>query len=233
MSKVSLNDWETMHIRKEIEAIHRSVTKKDIVDYAFVVDTILVLLGFAFDKGVLEDGSKQNISWWFFGSAIALLLLIFGCIIIRAIRAKKKENLRRKVKSSREIVRLIDDKVCYFLMTAQSMYDNGIGISTPIDRFYLIETSYYLNKCVSILMSVNNNISCVLVSGSSADDLLSGKISKERMKNIFSLLDTLYEGIAEAIIQCAEKDRKKISETIEANNFFMNELARIKKTCEC
>jgi hypothetical protein len=231
MPRISLNDWETLHTRKEIEAIHKSVIKKDILDYALSIEIILLLLGFFLDNAILNEGDKRTISWHFVGIAAIGLVGIPVWTACKNYKIKKEQKLRRVVKNSRDIVTLIDDKVCFYLMTAQSMYDNGIGIKSDIERFYLIETSYYLNKCVSILMSISNNISSALVRGSSADDFLSGKISKERIDNIFSILEGLYESITTTINQGDSTEKAKIKNTISANEYFKGELARIKKIC--
>lgn len=46
MTKLSLNDWQTIHARKELEEIHKSTVKKEVIDYTLLSEIAFVLIGF-------------------------------------------------------------------------------------------------------------------------------------------------------------------------------------------
>ena len=233
MNRLSLNDWETMHVRKEIESIRKAITKKDIVDYAVVFDFTLLILGFFLDNAIIEEQGSRVVSWVFAGISLASLLGMLICYLIISLHRKKEDKLRKVIRSNRETISLIDDKICFYLMTAQTMYDNGIGTNSNVSRFYLIETSYYINKCSHIFMTISNTLNNVVVSGDKTEDYLSGRISKARIYNIIAILEDLYKQIDKVLSApdiVTNDDLKRIK---KENLYYCGELERVKNTISC
>ncbi len=224
----TLNDWQTMHMRKEIEEIHKSAGGRDTVSHALIMDIFLLLLGFGFDQ-MFEDNTVAKV--FVIIACIALAGTLLGIAINAWIRNEKR-NIASQVKSVKEVVDIIDNKLCYYLMTAESMTQCGIGINSDIERFYMMEACYYLNKCTMLLMQVDNNLLSSIYSGEDYDDYDSGRISYTRISNIFSLIEKMYFRIENVIgnTESMPKDVKKIADSIlDENIYFRGKFAKIKE----
>ena len=232
MAYSSLNDWQTMHTRKEVEEIRKSCTKGDEINNAFIFDLILVILGFALDKS--QECTSKEIASVLFIVASVILVPTVVIWVIRVVRSLREKHLRKRIKSIKEIIDLIDNKLCYYLMTAQGMIDAGIGTADEVETFNLIEASYYVNKCVQILASIGNNLQAAIVPGEGEHDYLKRKISATRIYNILSLIVRLYSQIDSAT---AAKDGKSIDVSISRvtseNQYYKGKLISIKQNVAC
>ena len=186
-----------MHARKELEEIHKYIAKKEVLNYALLTEIAFVLIGFSMDNIFGENDTGNTVSVvWLVASLIALVLMVMYWVYY-AIKLRREEKLRKYLKNTKEIIDAIDNKLCYYLMTAQSMFDMGVATTSEKEKFHLIETSYYLNKCVSILASVDKNLLSALSPGNEEKDYRSGKISEARITNIIELMKSLYCNIEE------------------------------------
>ena len=139
------------------------------------------------------------------------------------------------MKTKKETSDLIDNKLCYYLMTADSFDVRDIGVSEDreppiiddVEKFYLIEKSYYVNKCVMILMSISNNCRNAIVIGETPMEYLSGKISSSRMKNIVTILDNIYAELSEKFKICITAD-ESIEKIFYENSYYRARLNEFK-----
>lgn len=228
MNKLSLFDWQSMHLRKEVEDLHKIVKKNDAVDFALIAELALLYIGFALDRafGTAEGGAL----WAWIAIAVigcAIILCVWG---IKSIPVIISHRRGKWICSERDIVDLIDNKLCYYLMTAQTMMDNGIGINDEIGKFYLIETSYYANKCVKILQGVRNNLRNAITQSMNPEEYRDLKISEPRMSNILSILIGIY-GNLQTIYGTEEQtiNDKNIEKVRTENIYFRKELEAIRE----
>lgn len=234
MDKMSLFDWQIMQTRKEVEEVHKAIGKSDAVDLAIIVELILIIISFVLDHIIIDSDTTSTIttiisSVWL-KIAIVLVAVVVGVWAIQAIIITKKNRQAARITGARDVVDLIDNKLCYYLMTAQTMLEFGAGIDTNIDKFYLIEASYYINKCIMILLSVENNISNSMVEGLSHDDYLDFRLNKARIANIFDLLEEQYSILQDQRMKKGENISDQVLErTFNENEYFRGELKRIRK----
>lgn len=246
MAKLSLNDWQTIHARKELEEIHKSVVKKKVIDYTLLSEIVFVLIGFFLDNifsgesvavqtvdlqaATVQAPVMQTVSIvWLIVSIVALVLTVTYWVY-HALKLRRQQKLRSYLKSTKEIIDIIDNKVCYYLMTAQAMFDMGTDINNDKDKFHLIETSYYLNKCVILLASVDKNLKSALSPGAEEKDYRSGKISEARIANILCLMISLYGDIEKKTKDgCDDETIRRIH---EENKYFYTRLGTVKARLE-
>mgnify|MGYP007102004385 CR=1 FL=1 len=74
MNKLSLFDWQSMHLRKEVEDLHKLVRKNDAVDFALVAELILLYIGFALDRAFSISGNGALWTW--------IVVAAIGCGIV-------------------------------------------------------------------------------------------------------------------------------------------------------
>ena len=228
MNRYSLFDWQTMHLRKEIEDMHKQIKKDNAVDFAIIAELILLYVGFALDRAFDTRGNATLWTW--------VLIAVIGCIIVIGVWGFKSiptiisRHRGKWIYGAKDIVDLIDNKLCYYLMTARAMMDNGIEVNGDIDRFYLIETSYYANKCVAILQDVRNNLQNVITWSQTPEEYRDFRISVARISNILQILLGIYSSLRD-VDEMKESENKDacIKRISDENKYFEQELQDIKK----
>lgn len=177
-----------------------------------------------------ENTAGNTVSVIWLALSIFTLALTVLYWVYHAIKLKRQQKLRNYLKSKKEIIDTIDNKICYYLMTAQAMFDMGTNTESDKDKFHLIETSYYLNKCVSLLASVDKNLKSALSPGIEEKDFRSGKISEARIANMLCLMISLYNEIEMKTKNV--KDDEIIKRIHNENAYFYKRLITVKKRIE-
>lgn len=199
MRKITINDWQTIQSRKEIQNIRRIVRSDKSINWSIVFELFLIVLGFCFDN-VFTD--KQAPQWVWVAISVTALVVPVLVFVGSLLSQKRKKESEKQVKDAHEVITMFDDELCYYVMTAGSLFDSKpdeTGTNTIDDqellRFYYIEVSYYLNKSVSILYLMINNLSNLVEMPQLNVRHPSSKIAFHRFQNVILLMSTMYQKI--------------------------------------
>ncbi len=209
MNKLNFNDWQTIYSRKEIEDLRKEQKKGRKFDIILYCELFLAIIGFIFDSflsGEAEvlDASNNNILYKINTNNKSLFVwmsvLILGVIILIILIAipdhiqTKKNNLRQKLKNEKDIVDIFDNKINFYIMSAESIDLSGINLESKryVDWYYYIEKSYYTNKCTLLLQSVKSTLKNAIQEDDQIDGVVGCKISKARFFNIIKLIESQY-----------------------------------------
>lgn len=192
----NINTWQTIQMRNYIKEIKNGLAKAKSTDWAILINVVCMLSAFLLDK-IFVEITVPRYAWEIilFGSIIFTILIV----IVDHNKSKNEASVRRSVLPPREIVSLFDDEVCYKLMSAVSFtrsFKNMGVIRSKEDallwEFYFTEALYYLEKSVSLLFVMENNLSEVVSMDSDAGI---EKLSIARLKNACELISETYDSI--------------------------------------
>lgn len=197
---MNINDWKTIQTRNDIKYIKRKLTGSSAASWSLVFDVFLLLLSFVLDN-IYEDRCRTNIVWVIIAILGAALPVLF--FFIGFFNSKRKESISRKVTNARELVDLFDDEICYLIMSAESFCNSLKSSQDSVDsrqkallqEFFFIETGYYLNKAVTLILKMDNNLSVVV----HEDDIANNRISKKRLVNAICLIASIYDELFQSI----------------------------------
>lgn len=190
---LNINDWKVIQMQNDVKYIKRNTMHKNAANWSLVIDVFLVLLAFVLDR-IFGDEEITNYLWVIIaiiGVVVPLLL-----VVIEAVKIKRTEEISLRVLNTKELVKIFDDEICYMIMSAES-FINSLKNTHEIDsrqkallfEFYVIETEYYLNKAVYLLLKMDNNLSGVI----DDNNIVYNHITKERIINAISLIASIYE----------------------------------------
>lgn len=208
MTKITINDWQTIQSRKEIQSIRKTMRDERVVDWSILVELFLLVVGFCLNNIFgTEDGAKRI---WIILSVIAFVIPIAILGIGRYIRFKKADKLKQ-TRDVREMVTMFDDELCYYVMTAGTFFESkidpenipaAVSFNGPSDvtqfstmelqKFYYIEASYYLNKSVNIFCLMKNNVVNIIEDPTTPGASMERKISYFRFQNVIMLMTDMY-----------------------------------------
>lgn len=166
MNKITINDWQTLQTRKEIQNIRKTMAENKTASWTIVIELILVLAGFflnnifptpaavaVFDSTtgqIISQTTNSGVNWpW-----VTLSVLALGIPLVIAIRTfvkKKREEAREKlVRNTHEMITKFDDEVCYYIMTADSFIEAMNNLQkdfAPVDNAaYVAESEQNTGK---------------------------------------------------------------------------------------
>lgn len=231
MSKISINDWQIIQTRKELQTIRRRLKDEKAANTVIITELMLVVVGFCLNNTTAGQVSI-NLPWIIIaGIAIILAILLPA---IRWCRNRMKKNRLKLIKDPHEVISLFDDELCYYVMTALSFLEAQpstiSGLDTPshtqkheVEMFYYIEASYYLNKCVMILNLMRNNWGNLVEKNEDTQFHDSSKISFYRFKNTITLLAQSYIQINHVCNQHTPPNERMLKE----NHSYMTQLDEI------
>ena len=192
---MNINDWKVIQMQNDVKYIKRNTMHKNAANWSLVIDVFLVLLSFVLDR-IFEDKEITSCLWIVIAiSGVAIPLIL---VTIETVKIKRTEKISLRVMNSRELVKMFDDEICYMIMSAES-FANSLKNTEKIDsrqkallfEFYVIETEYYLNKAVYLLLKMDNNLSAVI----DDSNIVENHISRERLINAVSLIASIYEAL--------------------------------------
>jgi len=187
--------------------------------WAMAFDMFLVLLAFVVEQ--TTGGCETELNWIWVVIAVLGFIVPLGVILVVKRINTKRERLISIAPSARELISIFDDEVCYLLMDAEnflsSFRDKAECAKSEQDallaEFHYIEASYYLNKAVGILISMDNNLSNVVDKANTSPDML----SQMRLENAVRLLAAMYGNLADAKTKHS-KNLQKYGVVIEDKN---------------
>lgn len=229
MNRITINDWQAIQSRKEIQNIRRLIRTEKAASWSIVFEVALLITGFCLDN-VFSETQKTN-GLWIAVSSVAVIVPIL-VFIAEVVIQKRKRNALKQVRDVHEIINMFDDEVCYYVMTAGSFLDTKIGVAKnhtnetgtdcrELRRFYIIEASYYLNKSVGILGLMKNNLGNIVERMDLNSDRIPSvsQISFYRFQNTVLLMSCMYQNIEQMLI--SEDDMAYI---LEDNRHYMRQL---------
>ena len=199
---LNINDWKVIQMQNDLKYIKRNTTRKNAANWSLVVDVFLVLLAFVLDR-IFEKNTIGNCIWIII--AISGVVIPFILFVIEIVKIKRTEKISLRVLNAKELVKIFDDEICYMVMSAESFADR-LKNTKKIDsrkeallfEFYYIESNYYLNKAVHLLLKMDNNLSGVL----DENNFVENHITRERMINVISLIASIYEELMKYSDEC-------------------------------
>lgn len=209
MEKVSINDWLTIQTRKDLSLLRRSL-KYEPLQYGIIADLTFVVLSTCLDNIFYENEQRPTYLWVIL--CVLTVIVTLGCIIYCFWKNKRKQLDRIMALSVEELVDLFDNEVCYNIMTADSMDDclllNAAGeiqdedaSQKEIQKFYFIETCYYLDKAITQLCKFDKSATKAIY----RDKDPGIGVSYARFLNVCTLIHDNYNHL----IKAAEKDEYK------------------------
>lgn len=233
MFTLNVNDWQTIQSRKEIQNIKKQIKTSKLFNCTIIIEIVLVIMGFALDNIFSE---KQFDLGWTIISIISILIPLSIFLADTFVKMSKKQH-NKMVKDQHEIINLFDDEICYYVITAESLYDslqNKINnpssdkptkVKTEAQLFYYIEISYYLNKSVSLISTMENNIENLVASPNGSVIDRANIISFSRFQNTVMLINEIYNSLENISF-----NDKRLLETKEENQYYRKWLTRITNT---
>lgn len=190
INKYDALDWQTFSQKKDIEEIVNNTKEKNNIQVTAVIEIAMWVSSI-----VAENLFKNNTPEFVW---ILILIVSIAPLIWLAYKYIKRFVKKNKVGSDipdlMSMVNLFDNDICYYALMAESYSDKLKEIDTEniteIDKFYFIETCFYINKTIYNL-SITANSKDNLYSSDVEDLYINRKISKTRLKNIFNIVDNV------------------------------------------
>lgn len=251
--KHSINEWQDMGLKKDVENINRELQKNKSFEKPLIIEIYIAVITLIIDKFFDYSQGSQMLQ----KIILLILLSIATLIFIYALIVYTKDYffIRRKIKSSiysiKPYVDSFDNHICYYALTASNFYENFIEDKiatqkTDMDpqqfaenkhQFYYIEAHYYINKCILELSKMDNTFKDVFTE-KSEDVIWDSKIHFSRLQNIVDLLinirNNLYENSSSVEADQISKNYDKIMlefiGKINETNKYSTKLAWIDKT---
>lgn len=211
-------DWQTFSQKKDIEEIAKNTREKKDIQLTAVVEICLVIVSIAADN---VFGDKVSILWGGIGilSIIPIAILLFRYLI--AFVNKNKPG--RDIPNAKEMIDVFDNETCYCVLMAESYSRKLVNQEkSQINKFYFIETCFYLNKAIYNLSSMSNCVDTVF--SKDIKNLYQTKtISLTRLYNLFAMIDNIFNIIDE---------KKRLIEDIDIDGNYVLLYERYKKEFE-
>ena len=213
INKYDAIDWQTFSQKKNIEEIAKNTKDKNDIQLTAVVE-IFMTIASIFADNVLS-GTLHSIVWILIlaASSVPIIWLLSKYII----RFWKKNLPGSDIPNSQDMIDLFDNDICYYVLMAESYskeFSDAKKIKkeciTEVDRFYFIETCFYVNKAIYNLSKTANNFNVIY-----SDDV--NELYNNRKISITSLSNLL--GILDSVIKIIEDNFDIISDVDKKENF--------------
>lgn len=226
MGKITINDWQTIQSRKEIQNIRRIVSSDKSINWSIVFELFLIFLGFCVDN---IWGKEDAPDWLWIILSIIGFVVPLGVFCYGRYSQKEKKESEKQVRAVHEMITMFDDELCYYVMTAGSLLDSKPDDSVThgndeneLLRFYFIEASYYLNKSVSILYLMLNNFENLIEPCGAQNMYHNSKIAFYRFQNVLLLMSTMYKKIDTQLSNC-----DNMHEVLTENHWYIDRLNEV------
>ena len=233
VKKFTAIEWQSFSLKKDIEIIVKWFQSNRIIQISLLCEIILVILGVALIC-IFEHIREQPFFWIIlFGLSLIpiLILLLKWCKNIYLERQYEYDKM-----NPREFIDTFDNEITYYTLIAESYCvmldealsddsDHNIIVNDEIVYFYYIQASYYFQKAITGLVSINNIVIDVL-STNEKSILRKKLIALPRYKNISKLLSSIYNYLekkynaisildSDKLISRLNKDRKELLEHLD------------------
>ncbi len=211
INKYDAIDWQTFSQKKNIEEIAKNTKDKNDIQLTAVVE-IFMTIASIFADNVLS-GTLHSIVWILIlaASSVPIIWLLSKYII----RFWKKNLPGSDIPNSQDMIDLFDNDICYYVLMAESYskeFSDAKKIKkeciTDVDRFYFIETCFYVNKAIYNLSKTANNFN-VIYSDDVNELYNNRKISITRLSNLLGILDSVIKIIEDNFDIISGVDKKE------------------------
>lgn len=211
INKYDAIDWQTFSQKKNIEEIAKNTKDKNDIQLTAVVE-IFMTIASIFADNVLS-GTLHSIVWILIlaASSVPIIWLLSKYII----RFWKKNLPGSDIPNSQDMIDLFDNDICYYVLMAESYskeFSDAKKIKkeciTEVDRFYFIETCFYVNKAIYNLSKTANNFN-VIYSDDVNELYNNRKISITRLSNLLGILDSVIKIIEDNFDIIYDVDKKE------------------------
>lgn len=211
INKYDAIDWQTFSQKKNIEEIAKNTKDKNDIQLTAVVE-IFMTIASIFADNVLS-GTLHSIVWILIlaTSSVPIIWLLSKYII----RFWKKNLPGSDIPNSQDMIDLFDNDICYYVLMAESYskeFSDAKKIKkeciTDVDRFYFIETCFYVNKAIYNLSKTANNFN-VIYSDDVNELYNNRKISITRLSNLLGILDSVIKIIEDNFDIISGVDKKE------------------------
>lgn len=211
INKYDAIDWQTFSQKKNIEEIAKNTKDKNDIQLTAVVE-IFMTIASIFADNVLS-GTLHSIVWILIlaASSVPIIWLLSKYII----RFWKKNLPGSDIPNSQDMIDLFDNDICYYVLMAESYskeFSDAKKIKkeciTEVDRFYFIETCFYVNKAIYNLSKTANNFN-VIYSDDVNELYNNRKISITRLSNLLGILDSVIKIIEDNFDIISDVDKKE------------------------
>lgn len=183
-------DWQTFSQKKDIEEIAKNTKEKKDIQLTAAVEICLVIVSIVADNIL---GDNVSILWWVIGilSIIPIVILLFKYLIVFVNKNKPGSD----IPNAKDMIDIFDNETCYYVLMAESYSRKLVKqADSQINKFYFIETCFYLNKAIYNLSSMSNCVDTVF--SKDIENLYQTKtISLTRLYNLFALIDDIFKVI--------------------------------------
>ena len=175
--------WFDFVNHKELKRLHSDINNNMLFKIQTALSAILTILSVLL-SAILQENRCAVI--WICSSLIVVIVLLFLVpFLIKAISNRIIKNIFIK---GQDAVSIFDEEIVYYVMTAceYSQQDSRLynSLQKDVDSFFCIEIEYYVNKAMEKLVGFVSNFDNIFGNGKN-------RISKPRLGNVTSLLDTL------------------------------------------
>ena len=211
INKYDAIDWQTFSQKKNIEEIAKNTKDKNDIQLTAVVE-IFMTIASIFADNVLS-GTLHSIVWILIlaASSVPIIWLLSKYII----RFWKKNLPGSDIPNSQDMIDLFDNDICYYVLMAESYskeFSDAKKIKkeciTDVDRFYFIETCFYVNKAIYNLSKTANNFN-VIYSDDVNELYNNRKISITRLSNLLGILNSVIKIIEDNFDIISGVDKKE------------------------
>ena len=211
INKYDAIDWQTFSQKKNIEEIAKNTKDKNDIQLTAVVE-IFMTIASIFADNVLS-GTLHSIASMLIvaASSVPIIWLLSKYII----RFWKKNLPGSDIPNSQDMIDLFDNDICYYVLMAESYskeFSDAKKIKkeciTDVDRFYFIETCFYVNKAIYNLSKTANNFN-VIYSDDVNELYNNRKISITRLSNLLGILDSVIKIIEDNFDIISGVDKKE------------------------
>lgn len=182
-----VNEWQELSLKKDIENIYKTLYESKSDSSLLMVDIFMAVFSLWLDKVY----NMFNDLWKCAVLTVVIAIPISIVIFRKIINKIRRHNSPYKAYSVETLVDVFDNKVCYYVLTAESYYqmlvENQDNQDNSVLEFYFTEIWYYINKAKSELFSMYNNENVFSEDSIKIqDDKL---VLATRLKNIMDMID--------------------------------------------
>lgn len=179
--------WLEFTNHKEIKRLRVDINDTLSLKIQIATSIIITIIGFFLEDYIKKGSLCVKATLCILLSLIVILIFTLPSII-KYFRLRKRCNVIIKGKDA---INIFDDEIVYSVLVAYEYYSSRQRIENndlrqELEKFYDIEIKYYITDAVNKLNSFSASAISIFGDGEN-------KISKERLSNVISMIDTIIE----------------------------------------
>lgn len=197
MKQYDAIDWQAFSQKKNIEEIVKNTRDDHQLRLTATIEIALSVISIGADNTLIPQCYIVWINT--FTCIIAVIPLVW--LAYKYIkRYKANHRTGKDIPNTDDMINLFDNDICYYVLMAESYTQKIRGILhndvSEVEKFYFLETCFYINKAIYNLSRISNVIEKVF-SGNKNKLYEERNISVTRLINVFSILDNCNAIIAD------------------------------------